>query len=103
VDLNTVEFQPVYAGKMQFTCQLYMTTRLAENPSIGISVCRSKDRTTVEYTLRGENRPIGVASYNHYSSLDDLPDRISRYLPSPQEIEDQLSHTSDREHTNKKE
>jgi predicted nuclease of restriction endonuclease-like (RecB) superfamily len=99
VELKAGKFQPEFAGKMQFYLSaLDDKVRLQdENPSIGIIVCRSKDRTVVEYTLRDVSRPIGVASYNHYSSLEDLPDRISRYLPSPQEIEERLSPIGDGE------
>ena len=45
----------------------------------------------VEYTLRDVQRPIGVASYNQYASLDELPEKIARYLPSPAEIERRLT------------
>jgi len=30
-----------------------------ENPSIGIILCKSKDKTIVEYALRESNKPIG--------------------------------------------
>ncbi len=93
VELKTGKFQPEYAGKMQFYLSaLDDHARLdEENPSIGIIVCRSKDRTTVEYTLRDVNRPIGVASYNQYDNLDEVPERIAKYLPSPGEIERRLT------------
>lgn len=89
VELKAGPFQPEHAGKMQFYLSaLDDHVRLEdENPSIGIIVARSKDRTIVEYTLRGESRPIGVASYNQYESLEDIPERIAKYLPSPDEIE----------------
>ena len=94
VELKAGEFQPEYAGKMQFYLSaLDDKARIeGENPSMGIIICRSKDRTKVEYTLRDVTRPIGVASYNSYSSLEELPEKISKYLPSPTEIEERLSH-----------
>jgi len=93
VELKAGPFQPEHAGKMQFYISaLDDQVRLdEEKTSIGIIVARSKDRTIVEYTLRGESRPIGIASYNHYSSLDELPERIARYLPSPDEIKERLA------------
>lgn len=93
MELKAGPFEPEHAGKMQFYLSaLDDQVRLEdENPSIGIIVARSKDRTMVEYTLRGETRPIGVASYNHYSSLEDLPERIAKYLPSPDELERRLT------------
>jgi len=61
------------------------TVRLPdENPSIGIIICKSKNRTRVEYTLKTTNRPIGVATYSYY---DSLPENMRSLLPSPDEIE----------------
>ncbi len=92
VELKAGPFQPEHAGKMQFYLSaLDDQVRLEdENTSIGIIVARSKDRTVVEYTLRGESQPIGVASYNQYENLDGMPERISKYLPSPSEIVEKL-------------
>jgi predicted nuclease of restriction endonuclease-like (RecB) superfamily len=97
VELKAGPFKPEYAGKMQFYLSaLDDKVRVeGENPSIGIIVCRAKDRTIVEYTLRDLTRPIGVASYNHYGSLEQVPDKISKYLPSPDEIEHRLSNMND--------
>lgn len=97
VELKAGPFEPEYAGKMQFYLSaLDNNTRLEEeNPSIGIIVCQSKDRTIVEYTLKEVNRPIGVASYNQYDSLDRVPERIARYLPSPAELEQRLTGPSE--------
>jgi hypothetical protein len=65
IELKVGEFLPEYVGKMQF----YLATlddlvRMTdENPSIGIILCKSKDKTIVEYALRESNKPIGVATY----------------------------------------
>lgn len=84
VELKTVDFEPEHAGKMQF----YLTMadeklrQEGENPSIGIIICRSKDRTLVEYTLRDVSRPVGVASY----SYENLPEMLSKYLPNEEAL-----------------
>jgi hypothetical protein len=54
-----------------------------ENPSIGIIICKSKNRTRVEYTLKSANKPIGVATYSYY---DSMPEDMKSLLPSPEEI-----------------
>ena len=85
IDLKIGEFIPEYAGKMQF----YLTAldekiKLPdENPSIGIIICKNKDRTRVEYVLRSTSKPIGVATYSFY---DTLPASLRSLLPSPDEI-----------------
>lgn len=79
------EFEAEYAGKMQ----LYLTVldeqvKLPEeNPSIGIIICKNKDKTFVEYALKRTNVPIGVATYQLSNSL---PDNMRELLPEPEEI-----------------
>jgi predicted nuclease of restriction endonuclease-like (RecB) superfamily len=86
IELKIGEFKPEYAGKMQFyLTALDETVKLPEeNPSIGIIICKSKNRTRVEYTLKASNKPIGVATYSYY---DSLPEEMRSLLPSPDEIE----------------
>ncbi len=85
IELKIGEFEAEYAGKMQ----LYLTAldeqiKLPdENPSIGIIICKSKDRTYVEYALKRSNVPIGVATYQLSSSL---PENMKEMLPEPEEI-----------------
>ena len=85
IELKIGEFEAEYAGKMQ----LYLTaldeqTKLPdENPSIGVIICKSKDKTFVEYALKRMNAPIGVATYQLSASL---PDNMKELLPTPEEI-----------------
>ena len=85
IDLKIGEFKPEYAGKMQFylTALDEMKKLADENPSIGIIICKSKNRTRVEYTLKTSNKPIGVATYSFY---DSLPENMKSMLPTPDEI-----------------
>ena len=85
IELKIGEFKPEYAGKMQFyLTALDETMKLPdENPAIGIIICKSKNRTRVEYTLKTTNKPIGVATYSFYESL---PEEMQSLLPSPEEI-----------------
>jgi predicted nuclease of restriction endonuclease-like (RecB) superfamily len=89
VELKIGEFIPEHAGKMQFYLSvLDDQARLAgENPSIGIIICKSKDRTVVEYALKDVKKPIGVSTYRITSTL---PKHISKYLPSKEEIAEKL-------------
>ena len=89
VELKTGKFKPEYTGKMGFYLSaLDDRVKLAdENPSIGLIICKEKNRTTVEYALRDSRRPIGVATYTLTSSL---PKKLMKYLPSKEEIEKRL-------------
>jgi predicted nuclease of restriction endonuclease-like (RecB) superfamily len=85
VELKIGEFQPEHVGKMQFyLAVLDDKVRMpGENPSIGILICKSKDRTVVEYALRESSKPIGVGTYRIVTSV---PDEFRGELPSPEEI-----------------
>ena len=85
IELKIGEFKPEYAGKMQFyLTALDETMKLPEeNPAIGIIICKSKNRTRVEYTLKATNKPTGVATYSFYESL---PEEMQSLLPSPDAI-----------------
>lgn len=85
IELKIGKFQPEFAGKMQF----YLTVldkqvkREEENPSIGIILCKDKNRTVVEYALQETRRPIGVATY---TITKTLPKDLKGQLPSPEAI-----------------
>lgn len=85
VELKIGEFKPEYAGKMQFYLSvLNDKVKLEdENPSIGLILCKDKDRLVVEYALRDSKQPIGVASYK---ITNKLPKELKKYLPSPKDI-----------------
>jgi predicted nuclease of restriction endonuclease-like (RecB) superfamily len=85
VDLKIGELQPEHVGKMQFYLAILDdTVRLeGENPSIGILICKSKDRTIVEYALKESSKPIGVATYRIVTSV---PHELRNDLPAPEQI-----------------
>ena len=60
-----------------------------ENPSIGIIICKSKNRTIVEYALRHSSSPIGVATY---SISSELPEHYKEMLPASQDIATKVDH-----------
>lgn len=85
VDLKVGRFMPEYVGKMQFyLAALDDLVRLEdENSSIGIILCKSKDKTIVEYALKDSDLPIGVATYRIVSTL---PQELKGQLPAPEQV-----------------
>jgi predicted nuclease of restriction endonuclease-like (RecB) superfamily len=85
IDLKTGKFKPDYAGKMNFYLSVLndKVKTEDENPSIGIIVCKEKNRTTVEYALKELNQPIGITTYK---VSPKLPKDYKKYLPSPETI-----------------
>lgn len=86
IELKIGEFIPEYVGKMQFYLSaLDDSLRMKnENPSIGIILCKSKRKTTVEYALREARKPIGVATY---TMVKNLPKELKGQLPTVAQIE----------------
>ncbi len=85
IELKIGEFQPEFVGKMQFylTALDRQVREEGENPSIGIILCKEKNRTIVEYALHSVNSPIGVATYK---VVRQLPEELKGELPGPEEI-----------------
>ena len=89
VELKVDQFVPEYAGKMNFYLNIIdkFVKLPYENPTIGIILCSSKKRTTVEFALHGIDKPMGVAQYYLTKKLpQDLQDK----LPSADEIESKI-------------
>jgi len=65
VELKAVEFKPEFAGKINFYISAADELLKSEedNQSIGLIICKSSNKTIVEWSLRGIERPLGVASY----------------------------------------
>ena len=86
IELKIGEFVPEHVGKMQFyLAALDSQEKIAgENPAIGIILCKTKDRTIVEYALRESQKPIGVAEY---TVVKKLPKELRDKLPSLEQIE----------------
>ena len=89
IELKIGEFEPEYKGKMEFYLNVINDTiRLPhENPAIGIIICKSKNRTIVEYALRNSMMHIGVATY---SITRDLPEDYKQLLPETNKITERL-------------
>lgn len=85
IDFKKGKFTPEHAGKMNFYLSVLndKVKTEDENPSIGIIICKEKNRTTVEYALRELNQPIGVTTYK---VTPTLPKDYKKYLPSPETI-----------------
>lgn len=90
IELKIGEFMPEYKGKMEFYLSvLNDKVKLPhENDAIGIIICKDKDRTIVEYSLKTSFKPIGVATYN---TTQNLPKEYEALLPSVEKINEKLS------------
>lgn len=86
VELKAGAFRPEHAGKMNFYLAAVddKMRHPEDRPSIGMILCRSKNKVVVEYSLHAAGKPIGVASY---TLAKELPRELKGVLPSPKAVE----------------
>lgn len=85
VELKNVEFRPEYIGQLSFYVTAVDETLRKEQDSqtIGLLLCKGKDKLSVEWALKGTNNPIGVTSYE---VRNELPKEILDRLPTEEDI-----------------
>ena len=92
IDLKARDFTPEAAGKMNF----YLSAvddrfrQAGDAPSIGLILCRNKNRVIAEYALRDLSKPIGVSGYVT-KLVDSLPKALKGAIPSVAELEKGLA------------
>jgi predicted nuclease of restriction endonuclease-like (RecB) superfamily len=90
IELKTVEFEPEFAGKMNFYLELLdvQEKQIDDNPSIGIILCPLKDNLEVEYALKTSNKPIGVSEYR---LTRRLPEKFRGKVPNSKELKEMMA------------
>ena len=86
VELKVVDFIPEFAGKLNFyvTAVDKLLKADDDNQTIGLLICKSKDKTLVEWSFQDVNKPLGVASYELQNVIDST---IDENLPTIEQIE----------------
>lgn len=92
VELKTTAFDPRDVGQMNFYLSAVddILRHSSDNPSIGILICKTKNKVKVEYALRRCTSPISVASYET-KITKSLPKELKASLPTVEEIEAELN------------
>lgn len=92
VELKAVPFDPAFVGQLN----LYLSAaddllrHPDDRPTIGLLLCRAKNKLVVEYALRHLKRPIGVAGWQT-KLVEKLPKALKGSLPTVEEIEAELA------------
>ncbi len=98
VELKAVPFEPAFVGQMN----LYLSAaddllrHPDDKPTIGLLLCKSKDKIIVEYALRNLQKPIGVAGWKT-KIVEKLPKELKGNLPTVEEIEAELEQPSSKQ------
>jgi len=91
VELKAVPFEPAFVGQLNMYLSAVddLLRHGDDKPTIGLLLCRSKDRIVVEYALRDLKKPIGVAGWET-KIVEKLPADLKGSLPTVEEIEAEL-------------
>lgn len=89
IELKAIDFEPEHAGKLNFYIKAVDESLRQEGdqPTIGILLCKNKDKLVAEYALSDIQKPIGVSEYQLTQSL---PKNLQSKLPSIADIENEL-------------
>lgn len=89
IDLKMVEFQPEFSGKMNFYVSAVnaILRHPDDQPTIGIILCKSKNKTVAELALQGMTQPIGVSTHK---IGQDVPEQLKGILPTVEQLEMEL-------------
>lgn len=89
IELKAGRFRPEYAGKLNFYLSAVdsLLKRPDDNPSIGLILCRYKDKIEAEYSLRDIKKPMGISSY---ILTQKIRGKLSLKLPTVEEMESEL-------------
>jgi len=92
IELKAGPFKATDAGQVNFylTAVDRLLKQPEDNPTIGIILCKEKNKITAEYALSNLKNPIGVSSYT-VSFMEKLPKELKGKLPTIAEIEKELS------------
>lgn len=90
IEIKSTKFKPEHAGQLNFYLSAVddLLKHPDDNPSIGLLLCKSRDKIVAEYALKGMTKPIGVSEYE---LTKKLPKKFAGVMPTIKEIENELS------------
>ncbi len=90
IELKAGKFKPEFAGKLNFYLSAVdsQLKKNEDNQTIGILLCKKKDKIEAEYSLRDINKPIGISDYKLTNAI---PENLTTKLPTIEELEIELA------------
>lgn len=97
IELKNTKFIPEYSGKLNFYLSAVdsLLKSDGDNPTIGILLCRDKNKIETKFALRDINKPMGVSEF---TLTEVLPDELKGSLPTVEEIEDDFKKLEESDH-----
>lgn len=89
IELKVGDFEPAHAGQLNFYVKAVdeQLRKEGDNPTIGLLLCKSKDKLVAEYALSDIAKPLGISEYQLTRSL---PESFKSSLPSIEDIEAEI-------------
>lgn len=93
IELKATKFKPEHTGQLGFYLAAVddQLRKPGDNQTIGILLCKSKNKVIAEYALRNISAPIGVSEYTLSKSI---PTDLKGSLPTVEEIEAELNESA---------
>lgn len=90
IEIKTTKFKPEHTGQLNFYLSAVddILRHPDDNPSIGLLLCKSRDKIIAEYALKDIEKPIGISEYELTKAL---PKKLREVMPSVEELEAELS------------
>lgn len=89
IELKAEKFKPEHLGQLSFylTAVDMQVKAEQDNPTIGLLLCKNKNKVVAEYALRDSTLPMGIAEYQ---LIESLPEPLQTSLPTIAQIEREL-------------
>ncbi|MFF7707952.1 PDDEXK nuclease domain-containing protein [Pseudomonas sp. NPDC007930] len=90
IELKTGKFKPEHLGQLSFylTAVDRQVKNDLDNPTIGLLLCKSRNKIVAEYALSDKSQPMGIAEFK---LLEALPAELQTNLPSIERLQRELS------------
>ena len=94
IELQAGPFKPEHVGQLGFYLTAVDMQMKSEHdaPTIGLLLCKSKNKVVAEYALRDSAKPMGIGEYR---LIEALPDELQTSLPNIEQIERELGDLPD--------
>ena len=95
VKIGKFEFADIgQLGGYVVSCNHILRKEQRDNPTIGLLICKEKDRIQAQYALESSTQPIGISEYE----LEKFyPEKVEGTIPTIEEIEMKLNQIMSKE------
>lgn len=85
IELKANNFKPEHTGQLGFYLAAIddLMKKNIDNPTIGMLLCKSKNKVVAEYALRNMKAPIGISEYTFLPTIEQIEMKLSEIRDEP--------------------